>query len=85
MALQIRWDVCFYLNVFCWKEFVMMGDVYNHTGGGVVCPSGRGLFGCGTFFWCAMFFGMPQVSGDSEGIDSHAQGTRRQSVELFSI
>lgn len=52
---------------------------------GSVFPSGRGLFRGGYFFGCAMFLGMPQVSGDCESIHGHAQGTRRKRVELLPV
>lgn len=47
--------------------------------------NGSGLFGCGYFLGCALFLGMPQVSGDSESIHTHAQGTRWKRVELLPV
>lgn len=46
---------------------------------------GRGLFGCGYFFGCAVFLSVPEMGRDSESVDAHTQCTRRKSIKLFPV
>lgn len=48
-----------------------------------ICLSRWSLFGCCYFFGRAMFLSVPEMGGDSESIDAHAQGTRWKCIELF--